>query len=93
MVAVLVGHHHDRVLQLLFHHQAVGLLKVHEQVLDVHVAQGGTLPVPAQGLDHIHLPGEQVFAYSPFQQWVALQHPFVVRHGVGDLAVFCVFQA
>ena len=93
MVAAFIGHHHDRVLQLLFHHQAIGFLEVHEQVLDVHIAQGGALPVPAQGLDHIHLPGEQIFADSPFQKWIALQYPFVVRHGVGDLAVLRVFQA
>ena len=93
MVAVFIGCHHDRILQLLFHHQTIGLLEVHEQILDVHVAQGGALPVPAQGLDHIHLPGEQIFADGPFQQRIALQHPFVVRHGVGDLSVFRPFQA
>lgn len=91
MVAVFIGHHHDRILQLLFHHQTIGLLEVHEQILDVHVAQGGALSVPAQWLDHIHLPGEHVFADGLFQQRVALQHPFVVRHGVGDLSVFRPF--
>lgn len=93
MIAIFIGHHHDRILQLLFHHQAIGFLEVHEQVLDVHITQSRALPVPAQGLDHIHLPGEQVFADGPFQKRVALQHPFIVCHGVGDLAVFRVFQA